>query len=69
MVGLLQATNNNITFYKNVKSEEIAGVELDPYYEQLATVKNLKQQIDQEITVDGTIYDNASHALSIIGFR
>jgi DNA mismatch repair protein MutS2 len=66
VIGLLEATSNNIAFYKNVKEEDIKGEALDPYYEQLTKVKHLKQSIEQVISIDGRIHDNASHELSRI---
>lgn len=69
VVGLLEATNANIVFYKNVKEEEIEGEALDYYYEQLAGVKYLKQDIEQVISIDGRIHDNASHELSRIRIK
>ncbi len=66
VVGLLDATINNRTFYKRVKEEEIEGETLDFYYDQLSSVKGLKQDINHVITIDGRIYDKASHDLSRI---
>ncbi len=69
VIGLLDATINNMSFYKNVKDEEIEGDELDFYYDQLTTVKGLKQDINQVITIDGRVHDHASHELSRIRAR
>lgn len=66
VIGLLDATINNISFYKNVKDEEIEGEALDYYYDQLTTVKGLKQEINHVITIDGRVHDHASHELSRI---
>lgn len=63
IVGLIDATNNNIRFYKQVKDHEIAGEALDEYYYNLQATPHVKQQIEQVITVDGAIHDNASNAL------
>ena len=66
VIGLLDATINNRTFYKNVKEEEIEGDALDFYYDQLSQVKGLKQDINMVITIDGRVHDRASHELSRI---
>lgn len=66
IIGILEATNNNIIFFKNVKEEEIEGTHLDPYYEDLTSIKHLRQHIEQVISIDGRIHDNASHDLSRI---
>ena len=66
VVGLLEATGNNILFYKNVKEEEVEGDQLDEYYDQLEGIKGLKREIEQVITIDGRVHDNASHDLSRI---
>ena len=66
VIGLLEASQNNISFYKSVKEEEIQGDILDFYYDQLSSIKGLKQEINQVITIDGQIHDNASHELSRI---
>jgi len=66
VIGLLEATQNNVTFYRNVQEEEIAGYALTEYYDQLTPVKHLRNQIEQVISIDGRIHDNASHELSRI---
>lgn len=63
IVGLIDATSNNIRFYKQVKDHEIDGDSLDEYYYSLQPVHSLKQQIEQVITQDGYIHDNASSTL------
>ena len=64
VIGLLEATQNNITFYKNVQEEEIEVDILSEYYDQLTSIKHLRQSIEQVISIDGRIHDNASHELS-----
>jgi DNA mismatch repair protein MutS2 len=66
VIGLLEATQNNVTFYRNVQEEEIEGDALTEYYDQLTPVKHLRNQIEQVISIDGRIHDNASHELSRI---
>ena len=66
VIGLLEATQNNIVFYRNVQEEEIEGDALSIYYDQLTSIKHLRNQIEQVISIDGRIHDNASHDLSRI---
>lgn len=66
VVALLDAINNNIRFYKQVKEKEIEGIALDEYFYTLASVPYLKQSIEQVITQDAAIYDSASHNLQKI---
>ena len=63
VVALIDAINNNIRFYKQVKEKEIDGEALDEHFYNLASVPNLKRAIESVITGDGNIYDNASHDL------
>jgi DNA mismatch repair protein MutS2 len=63
IIGLIEATSNNVRFYKQVRELEIEGKALDDYYDQLQPISGLKQAIQQVITVDGYIHDNASHEL------
>ncbi len=64
VVSLIDAINNNKRFYKAVKENEIEGTELDEYYHSLESVPRLKTAIQDIITIDGAIYDNASNDLS-----
>jgi DNA mismatch repair protein MutS2 len=63
IVGLLEATLNNIRYYENVKENEIEEVALDEYFFKLAKIPYLKNEIDQIITIDGYIHDSASNDL------
>ena len=63
VIGLIEASSNNIRFYRQVKEHEIADTALDPYYFDLQAIPRLKEAIQQVITVDGYIHDNASHDL------
>ena len=63
VIGLIEAGANNIRFYKQVKANDIPGNALDDYYLSLQSITGLKQAIEQVITVDGQIHDNASSDL------
>lgn len=66
VVALIDAINNNIRFYAQVKEHEIEGNALDEYYYNLSNVPHLKKEIEFVITPEGTIYDNATSDLSKI---
>jgi DNA mismatch repair protein MutS2 len=66
IVGLLDAALNITRFYENVKDNEIAGDALDNYFYAIEKIPGLKQQINQIITIDGQIHDQASSELSKI---
>jgi DNA mismatch repair protein MutS2 len=66
VVGLIEGTDNNVQFYKQVKEHEVTEIELDYYFNQLMMLPKLKEQIQKIITIDGKIYDNASFELSRI---
>ncbi|QMS85867.1 endonuclease MutS2 [Candidatus Xianfuyuplasma coldseepsis] len=63
VIGLIEATTNAVRFFKQVTEHEIDCDYLAPYYDELAPTPRLKQQIEQVITIDGYIHDNASSAL------
>ena len=63
VVGLIEASLNNIRFYDNVKDNGILGEELDDYFFNVAKIPHLKNNIEQVITIDGNIYDSASNDL------
>ncbi len=63
VVGLIDATNNNIRFYDQVKDNEISDIYLDDYYYGLSPIKGLKQEIEMVVSIDGRIHDSASSTL------
>ena len=63
VVGLIEASLNNVRFYDNVKDNGVLGDELDDYFFNIAKVPNLKNDINQVISIDGYIHDSASHDL------
>ncbi|MBU1020882.1 MAG: hypothetical protein KJ847_06655, partial [Firmicutes bacterium] len=63
IIGLLDATGNNIRFYKQVKDLEINETYLDEYFLNLEAVPNLKKSIQMVITEDGYVSDSASNEL------
>jgi len=63
VVALIDAINNSIKFYNQVKENEIEGIELDEYYYNLVSVPHLKREIETIVTPDGTIYDTATGEL------
>ncbi len=66
VLGLVSATRQNITFQKQWAQYDIDAPLLTELYEKLQTTSNLRQAIEQVITPDGKIYDNASSKLSSI---
>ncbi len=63
VVGLIDASLNNIRFYNNVKENKIEGEALDDYFLSISKIPGLKQDIEQVINIDGYIHDNASSEL------
>lgn len=63
VVGLVEAASNNIRFYRTIQDNDIPGDALEGYYYDLQAIPSLKQAIEQVITVDGNIHDNASNEL------
>ena len=63
VVGLIEASLNNIRFYSQVKENGIFDEDLDVYFLNISKIPNLKSQIEQVITIDGNIYDNATNDL------
>ena len=63
VIGLIEASQNNIRFYQNVKENGILDDYLDDYYFGISKIPGLKQEIQQVITIDGYIHDSASHDL------
>lgn len=63
VIGLIEASLNNIRFYQNVKENKIEGDALDDYFLSLSKIPGLKQEIEQVITIDGYIHDSASSDL------
>jgi DNA mismatch repair protein MutS2 len=66
IIGLIEATHNNVRFFEQVQEHEIEGEALSSYYDQLTVTPALKQAIEQVITIDGDIHDHASHELARI---
>ncbi|MBN2604526.1 MAG: endonuclease MutS2 [Bacilli bacterium] len=63
IIGLIDATGNNVRFYKQVKELEINETYLDEYFNQLEAVPSLKKSIQMVITEDGYVSDSASNDL------
>jgi len=66
VVGLIEATSRNITYVKQWSEYEIDAPKLLDHYAQLQPTSKLRQAIEQIVTPDGQIYDNASSKLSSI---
>jgi len=66
VVGLIEASLNNIRFYQNVKENLIEEEYLDDYFLNVSKIPGLKGEIQQVITIDGDIHDSASHDLQKI---
>lgn len=63
VVGLIEASLNNIRFYQNVKDNLIEEEYLDVYFLNISKIPGLKNKIQQVITMEGSIYDSASNDL------
>jgi len=63
VIGLIEASLNNIRFYSNVKENGVLGDELDEYFLNISKIPGLKAEINQVITIDGYIHDSASNDL------
>ncbi len=63
VIGLLDASSNNIRFYKQVKEIEILEDALDIYFENIESIPDLKKEIQMVITDNGEVSDSASPAL------
>jgi DNA mismatch repair protein MutS2 len=63
IIGLIEASRNNVRFYDNVKDNLIEGEYLDDYFLSISKLPGLKQEIEQVISIDGYIHDSASNDL------
>ncbi len=63
VVGLIEASLNNIRFYSQVKENGIDEIDLDDYFLNISKIPGLKADIESVITIDGYIFDNASNDL------
>jgi len=63
VIGLIDASNNNIRFYDQVKENEILEIDLDIYFENIDKIPKLKNEIQLVITDNGEVSDHASPAL------
>ncbi len=63
IIGLIEATNNMLRFYKQVKENEIEDIALDIYFENIESVPKLKMEIQYIITDNAEVSDSASPTL------
>ena len=63
VIGLIEASGNNIRFYTQVKENEILDIALDIYFENIESVPALKKEIQLVITDNGEVSDSASNDL------
>jgi DNA mismatch repair protein MutS2 len=66
IIGLIDASGNNVRFYNQVKEHEIEEIALDVYYENIESIPKLKNEIQLVITDSGDVSDGASPALKKI---
>ncbi len=63
VIGLIDASSNNVRFYKQVKEQDILEIDLDIYFENIEIIPKLKKEIQLVITDNGEVSDSASPAL------
>ncbi len=63
IIGLIDASNNNIKFYIQVKENEILDIDLDIYFDNIDNIPALKKEIELVITENGDVSDLASPLL------
>ena len=66
LIGLIDASGNNVRFYQQVKDIEILDIALDIYFENIERVPKLKREIQLVINDNGEISDSASPLLKKI---
>jgi DNA mismatch repair protein MutS2 len=66
IIGLIDASGNNVRFYQQVKEIEILDIALDIYFENIERVPKLKREIQLVINDNGEISDSASPLLKKI---
>ncbi|XMB72527.1 endonuclease MutS2 [Mycoplasmatota bacterium WC30] len=66
IVSHQEAIIRSTTFIKKVKQLDLDYDAVEPYYERLVSLPELRRSISQVINVKGEIYDNASNKLSQI---
>ncbi|MCK5388454.1 MAG: endonuclease MutS2, partial [Candidatus Izimaplasma sp.] len=63
IIGLIDAANNNIRFYKQVLELELGDESLENYFENIENIPHLKREIQLIINDNAEINDSASSAL------
>jgi len=66
LIGLIDASGNNVRFYQQVKDIEILDIALDIYFENIERVPKLKREIQLVINDNCEISDSASPLLKKI---
>ena len=66
VIGLIDASGNNVRFYRQVKEVEILDIALDIYFDNIENVPKLKREIQLVINDNGDVNDSASPTLKKI---